>query len=103
MIGTPDLRHPPRIAPESARTLDPNQFEAETATYFRFTRWRQTRALVQLLANLGAMFTADTDTASLAKAPRVSTIPTTGRISSLATIRTDISGGEMLRRSSPRP
>jgi len=49
--------------------LDPNQFETETATYFRLTRWRQTRALAQLLANLGATFSADKSTVSLAKTP----------------------------------
>jgi hypothetical protein len=32
---------------------------ADEKTYFRFTRWRQTRALSQVLANLGASFTAD--------------------------------------------
>jgi beta-galactosidase len=47
--------------------LDPNEFEADSATYFRLTRWRQTRALSQLLANLGAAFSADKDIASLAK------------------------------------
>ena len=39
--------------------LDPNRFDADTKTYFRFTRWRQTRALCQALANLGAQFAAD--------------------------------------------
>lgn len=29
------------------------------ATYFRFTRWRETRALSQILANLGASFKSD--------------------------------------------
>jgi len=33
------------------------------------TRWRQTRALAQLLANLGATFSADKYAASLAKNP----------------------------------
>jgi beta-galactosidase len=47
--------------------LDPNQFDAETVTYFRLTRWRQTRALAQLLANLGATFSADTSAMSFAK------------------------------------
>jgi beta-galactosidase len=47
--------------------LDPDQLRAETATYFRFTRWRQTRALAQLLANLGATFSGDQDTARLTK------------------------------------
>jgi beta-galactosidase len=49
--------------------LNPNQFEADTATYFRLTRWRQTRALAQLLANLGATFSADKYAARLAKSP----------------------------------
>jgi beta-galactosidase len=39
--------------------LDPNRFDADTKTYFRFTRWRQTRALCQVLANLGGEFGAD--------------------------------------------
>jgi beta-galactosidase len=39
--------------------LDPNRFDADVKTYFRFTRWRQTRALCQVLANLGGQFTAD--------------------------------------------
>ncbi|MDW8307816.1 MAG: glycoside hydrolase family 2 TIM barrel-domain containing protein [Verrucomicrobiales bacterium] len=39
--------------------IDPRALPADTKTYFRFTRWRQTRALSQLLANLGAPFTTD--------------------------------------------
>lgn len=39
--------------------LDPNRFDADIKTYFRFTRWRQTRALCQVLANLGGQFKAD--------------------------------------------
>jgi beta-galactosidase len=39
--------------------LDPARFNADERTYFRFTRWRQTRALTQVLANLGATFAAD--------------------------------------------
>lgn len=39
--------------------IDPNSLPADVKTYFRFTRWRQTRALSQVLANLGASFTAD--------------------------------------------
>ncbi len=39
--------------------LDPNRFDADTLTYFRFTRWRQTRALAQVLANLGGAFEQD--------------------------------------------
>jgi hypothetical protein len=39
--------------------VDPDRFEADTKTYFRKTRWRQTRTTAQLLANLGASFVAD--------------------------------------------
>lgn len=39
--------------------LDPNRFDANVKTYFRLTRWRQTRALCQVLANLGGQFVAD--------------------------------------------
>ncbi len=39
--------------------LDPERLDADSKTYFRLTRWRQTRALSQLLANLGASFRAD--------------------------------------------
>ncbi|HEY0007187.1 MAG TPA: hypothetical protein VGB55_00555, partial [Tepidisphaeraceae bacterium] len=39
--------------------IDPTSLPADEKTYFRFTRWRQTRALSQLLANLGASFDLD--------------------------------------------
>jgi beta-galactosidase len=39
--------------------VDPDCFAADEKTYFRYTRWRATRAVSQLLANLGASFTAD--------------------------------------------
>jgi beta-galactosidase len=39
--------------------LDPVSLNAETQTYLRYTRWRQTRAIAQILANLGAQFKAD--------------------------------------------
>jgi beta-galactosidase len=39
--------------------VDPDCFEADQKTYFRYTRWRATRTVAQLLANLGACFTAD--------------------------------------------
>ena len=39
--------------------LDPDRFDADKKTYFRFTRWRQTRALCQVIANLGGTFAAD--------------------------------------------
>jgi len=39
--------------------LDPDSLNADTLTYFRYTRWRHTRAIAQILANLGASFQAD--------------------------------------------
>jgi beta-galactosidase len=39
--------------------IDPSSVPADEKTYLRFTRWRQTRALTQLLANLGASFSMD--------------------------------------------
>ncbi|MEI8037330.1 MAG: sugar-binding domain-containing protein [Verrucomicrobiota bacterium] len=39
--------------------LDPALLDADVKTYMRFTRWRETRALSQLLANLGAAFQSD--------------------------------------------
>ncbi|MEG4232346.1 glycoside hydrolase family 2 TIM barrel-domain containing protein [Microcoleus sp. Pol11C3] len=41
--------------------IEPDSLNADTKTYFRFTRWRQTRANAQILANLGASFKADGD------------------------------------------
>jgi beta-galactosidase len=39
--------------------VDLDRFHADEKTYFRYTRWRSTRAVAQLLANLGAGFSAD--------------------------------------------
>ncbi|TAG95798.1 MAG: beta-galactosidase [Oscillatoriales cyanobacterium] len=39
--------------------IDPDGLNADTNTYLRFTRWRQTRANAQILANLGASFKVD--------------------------------------------
>lgn len=39
--------------------VDPDGFQADEKTYFRYTRWRATRAVAQLLANLGASFEVD--------------------------------------------
>ena len=39
--------------------VDPDCFQADQKTYFRYTRWRSTRAVAQLLANLGASFAVD--------------------------------------------
>ena len=44
-----------------ATQLNPDLLNADHAIYFHFTRWRQTRAISQLLANLGASFAADDD------------------------------------------
>ncbi|MBV9468795.1 MAG: hypothetical protein JOZ57_06080, partial [Abitibacteriaceae bacterium] len=47
--------------------LAPDRLEADSKTYFRLTRWRQTRALSQLLANLGASFASDRNAVTLTK------------------------------------
>lgn len=39
--------------------VDPDRFDADEKTYLRYTRWRSTRAVSQILANLGASFQAD--------------------------------------------
>jgi beta-galactosidase len=39
--------------------LDPAALNADKQTYFRFTRWRETRTISQLLANCGASFKGD--------------------------------------------
>jgi beta-galactosidase len=39
--------------------VDPDCFHADEKTYFRYTRWRATRTVAQLLANLGAGFAMD--------------------------------------------
>ena len=39
--------------------VDPDRFHADDKTYFRYTRWRATRVVAQLLANLGASFSVD--------------------------------------------
>lgn len=47
--------------------VDPDRLQADQKEYFRLTRWRQTRALAQLLANLGAGFRADAAAVGLAQ------------------------------------
>ncbi len=39
--------------------FDPGMFDCKRWPFFRFTRWRHTRAISQLLANLGAEFETD--------------------------------------------
>jgi beta-galactosidase len=57
-----------------ASQLDPAAVPADEKTYFRLTRWRQTRALSQILANLGASFEMDERIFS-PRAPRVAEKP----------------------------
>jgi beta-galactosidase len=47
----------------------PRALPADERTYFRYTRWRQTRALSQLLANLGANFKTDRTFMALLQQP----------------------------------
>lgn len=51
--------------------IDPDRFDADKRTYLRFSRWRSTRAVAQLLANLGGSFATDERifTASQSAAP----------------------------------
>ena len=49
--------------------VDPTYLPADEKHYFRFTRWRQTRALSQLLANLGATFKQDAAFMALLQQP----------------------------------
>lgn len=39
--------------------INPEGFPTDSLTYFRQTRWRQTRVLAQILANMGATFQSD--------------------------------------------
>jgi len=39
--------------------VDPHGFHADAKTYFRYTRWRSTRVVAQILANVGASFAVD--------------------------------------------
>ncbi len=39
--------------------LDPAGLDADAKTYLRYTRWRQTRVIAQLLSNLGGVFQSD--------------------------------------------
>ncbi|HEV7301151.1 MAG TPA: hypothetical protein VGN72_17425 [Tepidisphaeraceae bacterium] len=50
--------------------VDPTYLPADEKHYFRFTRWRQTRALSQLLANLGATFAQDAKFVALLQRPQ---------------------------------
>jgi hypothetical protein len=48
--------------------LDPRALNADKQTYLRFTRWREMRALSQVLANCGAAFKSDKDIFASAEA-----------------------------------
>ena len=39
--------------------IDPDRFNADEITYFRFTRWRRMRAVTQLLSNMGVALRDD--------------------------------------------
>ncbi len=45
--------------------FDPNRYDADKLDYFRQTRWRQTRALAQVLGNLGVSFELDSHLSQL--------------------------------------
>lgn len=57
--------------------INPDRFDTTKQTYFRYTRWRQTRALSQLLANLGATFKSD----ALIFSAKVSDVQTDSKLS----------------------
>jgi beta-galactosidase len=50
--------------------LGPDAVPADEKRYFRFTRWRQTRALSQVLANMGASFKQDARMMALLQQPQ---------------------------------
>jgi len=47
--------------------IDPDRFQVDQKPYLRITRWRETRALAQILANLGASFEVDQNAVSLTR------------------------------------
>jgi beta-galactosidase len=49
--------------------IDPWSLPADEQTFFRYTRWRQTRAVCQVLANLGATFRQDAEIVRLIQQP----------------------------------
>jgi beta-galactosidase len=49
--------------------IDPTSLPADEKTYVRYTRWRQTRALSQILSNLGASFAQDDQMLTLLAQP----------------------------------
>ena len=51
--------------------LDPDALDADRQTFFRYTRWRQTRAMSQILANMGASFADDGAIFGTRAAPRL--------------------------------
>ncbi|MDQ3812924.1 MAG: hypothetical protein M3347_03125, partial [Armatimonadota bacterium] len=50
--------------------LGPDSVPADEKRYFRFTRWRQTRALSQILANMSASFKQDAHMLALLQQPQ---------------------------------
>jgi len=68
--------------------LDPSLLDADVKTYMRFTRWRETRALSQLLANLGATFQSDSGIFHVAAA-QGERVPLAGEWRARLTMRLD--------------
>jgi beta-galactosidase len=57
--------------------IDPATLDVSAKTYYRLSRWRQTRAFVQVAANLGASFEQD-DRIFVATAARADFLPLSG-------------------------
>jgi len=55
--------------------IDPDAMNADQRTYLRYTRWRQTRAITQILANMGASFAMDQRFFRPERKDRVEVIP----------------------------
>ena len=58
--------------------IDPQSLPADEKTYLRLTRWRQTRALSQVMANMGASFEMDARIFAPRPEPKAPVIPLAG-------------------------
>jgi beta-galactosidase len=58
--------------------IDPQSLPADEKTYFRLTRWRQTRALSQVMANMGASFEMDARIFAPRPEPKAPMVPLAG-------------------------
>jgi hypothetical protein len=66
--------------------IDPGALEADDKTFLRYTRWHWTRALTQILANLGAEFTSD-DLIFTGRGRPVAAVPLAGVWQAQMTVR----------------